>query len=248
MGSDSFYRTSATNAVLLGAMLLRFILPSAAVAALASASASAAPTLAPLKHCYVVAQDDETQREAISIAGSGFSSRSIVDIFVDEIHVASPQALYDGTVAGGSVLAPFIESGQRKFTVRLAEQNNALNTVTATSLVTRFSVEQTPKSARTNQYVRFSGRGFTGPGPIYAHYLFAGKSRRTVKIAVPRGDCGTFSVRRKQFSFTKRPRVGAWTIQFDQAPIYSPLTATKVPLVINVKKAPKIKRRPVRVR
>src|SRR4051794_10685354 len=127
MGSDSFYRTSATNAVLLGAMLLRSMFLGAVVAALVATSASAAPTLAPLKRCYVVAQETDTQREAISIAGSGFSSRSIVDILVDDIHVASPQALYDGTVVGGSVRAPFIESGQRAFTVRLAEQNNPAN-------------------------------------------------------------------------------------------------------------------------
>jgi hypothetical protein len=245
MGSDSFYRTSATNAVLLGAMLLRFILPSAAVAALLIAPVAEAATLDQLKRCYVVAQ--QNQQEPVKIVGSGFSKRSTVDVYVDETIVTSTTASYDGTVSG-NVLAPLIDVGQRPFTVRLAEQGDPVNTVSATSLVTRFSVEQSPKAAKTDQHVRFSGRGFTGPGPIYGHYVFAGRSRRTVKIAVPTGDCGTFSVRRKQFPFAKRPRVGAWTIQFDQARLYSPVTPARVPMTIKVSRAPKIKPKRARVR
>src|SRR3954447_12303011 len=155
MGSHSFYRTSATNAVLQRAMFLRSMLLGAVVAALVPASASAA-TVDALKRCYVVAQ--EKQRESISITGRGFTQRSIVDVFVDDIVQISPppQALYDGTVVG-TIPAPFVDAGERAFTLRLAEQNNPANVASWTSKVTRFSVEQIPKAAKTDKRVRFRG-------------------------------------------------------------------------------------------
>ena len=83
--------------------------------------------------------------------------------------------------------------------------------------------------------MRFRGRGFTDlTRPVYAHYVFAGKSQKTVRLGMPTGDCGLFSVRRKQFPFKKSPRVGVWTIQFDQASSYDPKAAVRVPMTIKV--------------
>jgi hypothetical protein len=226
-------------------MFVRSMLLGAAVAALASAPASATVTLDPLKRCYVVAQAD--QREPLDIVGRGFTARSTVDVFIDDILQSSPKALYDGTVTG-SLPAPFVEFGQRDFTLRLAEQDNPDNTIAQTSKVTQFSVEQVPKSARTDDRVRFTGRGFTGTGPVYAHYVFGGKSKKTVLLRVPKGACGTFSARRKQFPFAKRPKVGTWTIQFDQVPDYDPQATAKVRMTIKVKRAPKIKPKRARAR
>ncbi len=71
--------------------------------------------------------------------------------------------------------------------------------------------------------MRFRGRGFTDPTTaIYAHYVFAGRSQKTVRIGMPEGDCGLFSVKRRQFPFKKSPRIGVWTIQFDQEKVYNP--------------------------
>jgi hypothetical protein len=227
-------------------MLLRSILTGAAFAALIPASASAAPTIDPLKRCYVAAQ--ETQREYVIVTAAGFTPLSTVDVYIDDIlQENSPRALFDGKLTG-QLQAPFVDSGQRAFTVRLAEQGNAANTAAAVSKVTRFSVEQVPKEAKTDDRVLFRGRGFTAVAPdlitrlpVYAHYIFGGKSKRTVTLGVPKGDCGTFSVRRKQFPFQKRPLVGVWTIQFDQLPYYDPNARAKVPMNIRVHRAPKIK-------
>ena len=119
----------------------------------------------------------------------------------------------------------------------MTERDNPLNTLLATSKVTRLYVEQRPARAATSDRVRFRGAGFLKDAPVYAHYVFAGKSRRTVRIGRPRGDCGTFSVRRKQFPFRKNPRVGVWTIWFDQEARYSPKTEVRVPLIIRVRPA-----------
>jgi hypothetical protein len=143
------------------------------------------------------------------------------------------------------VPAPFIEDGQRVFSLRVTEQDHPNNTVIAFAKVTRLSVEQVPARARTGQRVRFRGRGFTDlTRPVYAHYVFAGKSRSTVRVGFPEGDCGLFSIRRKQFPFKKSPRRGVWTIWFDQERVYNPQAAVRVPLTIKVR--PRI--RPQRAR
>jgi hypothetical protein len=225
-------------------MLSRVPILGVALAALAAAPASAAPTLEPLNPCYVAATPE--QREFVEVKGFGFTALETVDIYVDNIQqTEAPIANYDKSLSG-SIQAPFIEEGQRVFTLRLVERNHPLNTVTATSKVTRLSVEQKPERARTRDRVRFRGRGFMKPGPVYAHYVFAGKSRRTVRMGMPRGDCGTFSVRRRQFPFKKSPRVGEWTIWFDQVEHYDPRAAVRVPLIIRVK--PRIKPQRAQVR
>src|SRR3954452_12279863 len=219
-------------------MLLRSITLGAALAVLAAAPAVAAPALAPLKPCYVAAQED--QREFVKVDATGFTPLATVDIFVDDILQPAPapdepRAAFTGELHG-MVRAPFLESGQRLFSLRLTERDMPVNTVTGVATVTRLAVEQVPERASTADRVRFKGRGFTERAPVYAHYVFAGKSRKTVRLGLPTGDCGLFSVKRKQFPFKKSPRVGVWTIQFDQLERYHPQAPVRVPLRIKVKK------------
>jgi hypothetical protein len=229
-------------------MLLRTLLLTTAFAAIGAAPAAALPELQPLKPCYVAAQEE--QREFVVIDGKGFTPFAFVDIYVDDTlqPKTNPeaQASFDGTLKG-SVQAPFTDSGQRTFTLRVAERANTDNTVTAMAKVTRLSVEQLPAKASTRERVRFRGRGFTTrvpgpvpdttvPAPVYAHYVFAGKSRKTVRIGTPTGDCGLISSKRRQFPFKKSPQVGVWTIQFDQEAVYNPKAAVRVPLTIRVRK------------
>jgi len=236
-------------------MLLRTTLLAAAFAVLgtvpASAQTAAVPFLDGLKPCYVAATD--SQREYVPVSGHNFTPYAMVDIYIDDIlqtippPLPQPQVNFDGSLAG-SVPAPFIEEGQRTFTLRATEHGTA-NTAIATSKVTRLSVEQSPGVAGTSDRVRFRGRGFTAlDKPVYMHYVFAGKSRRTIEIGLPTGDCGLFSVKRKQFPFKKSPQVGVWTIQFDQKPYYDPKASPRVPLTVKVHRAPKVKPRSARAR
>jgi hypothetical protein len=218
-------------------MLKRPMLLGAALAVLLSSSASAAVTLEPLQSCYVAAQPDQLQLVGVNV--HGLTPSSTADVFVDEIASGTATASLDGE-ASGTVRAPYIPSGERPFTVRVTEHDAPLNTVTAMSRVTAFRVTQTPKSAKTTQRVRFRGRGFTQPYKyVFAHYVFAGKSKKTVQLAYPQGACGTFNVKRLQFPFKHRPTTGSWTIQFDQEPIYNPMASAQVRMTIKVKRAPK---------
>jgi hypothetical protein len=240
-------------------MLLRTLLLTAAFAAIGAAPAAALPQLQPLKPCYVAAQED--QREFVVVNGLNFTPFAYVDIFLDDTLQPTPvapepepQATFDGTLAG-SVQAPFTDSGQRQFTLRVSERANSNNTASAVAKVTRLSVEQLPAKASTRERVRFRGRGFTNrvpgpvpdttvPAPVYAHYVFAGKSRKTVRIGTPTGDCGLISSKRQQFPFKKSPQVGVWTIQFDQEAVYNPKAAIRVPLTIRVRRETVKPRRP----
>jgi hypothetical protein len=220
-------------------MLKRPMILGAALAALHCVPASAqAPKVDGLKPCYVSAGPLETQREPVSVRATNFTKLSTVDILVDETLQATAAVDFTGAVVG-SVPAPFIASGQAPFTLRVAEKDNAMNTASQMSLVTAFSVSQTPKVSKTKQRVRFRGRGFVDSTYVYAHYLFRGIPRKTVQIAYPEGPCGTFDEKRRQFPFKRKPDRGTWTIQFDQVPNYDPRTKTKVTMNINVKRAPK---------
>jgi hypothetical protein len=240
--SASFYRTSGADAVLFSiAMVLRASLVALALTAATAAPAAAAPELDPFpKPCYVVA--DEDQREFVPVVGRNFTPLQPVELYLDDIQALdTPDATWEGEL-NGSVPAPFVEAGQRVFTLRATEAGNLENSVTISGKVTRLSVRQIPRRAATSDRVRFEGRGFTEPGPVYAHYVYGGRSRKTVRIGMPTGDCGLFSVKRRQFPFKKSPRVGVWTIQFDQQRRYSPKARVRLTLTVRVERQVKRER------
>ena len=83
---------------------------------------------------------------------------------------------------------------------------------------------------------RFSGRGFTAGGLVFAHYVFAGVSHKTVRIGRTHGACGRFSRKMRQFPFKHSPKVGTWTIQFDQQRRYDPDAEVLVRLTVKVRR------------
>jgi hypothetical protein len=230
-------------------MLLRSTLLATVFAALCAAPAFAQDppvptTLDALKPCYVAAQ--EKQRELVEVKGHGFTAFALIDVYIDDVLVpptpgAEPQADVDGNLTG-SVPAPFIDEGERSFVLRTTEQGTGKYAIQS-SKVTRLSVSQTPPSAKTSQRVTFRGRGFTDLlKPVYMHYVYGGKSKKTIQIGLPTGDCGLFKVKRKQFPFKKSPQTGVWTIQFDQERRYNAAASPRVPLTIKVKKTIKPRR------
>ncbi len=70
---------------------------------------------------------------------------------------------------------------------------------------------------------------------MFGHYARRGRLRRTVRLARPQGPCGTFSVRRRMIP-VRRPALGLWTLQIDQARVYrrEPMSAIWYTLDIEV--------------
>ena len=223
-------------------MLPRLLTASLLVAALgpAAATAAAEPVLAPLKPCYVAAQPAQT--EPVTISASGFEPFSYVDVYVDNVlqqppvGSAAPQADGLGNVTG-SVPSPYVPFGRQRFNLRLEQHDNPNNVADGISWVTALSVEQVPAQARTRARVRFRGHGFNELGPVYAHYVYKGRSHKTVRVATPHGACGTFSRRMRQFPFRHSPKVGTWTIQFDQQRHYGAQVDVSARLTVKVNRA-----------
>jgi hypothetical protein len=233
-----FYRTSAAHAVFLSMMVPRLLTASAlALLGPAAAVAAAQPNIEPLAPCYVAAQPSQTQ--PVSITAHGFMPNAPIDVFIDGRlqtpvpGTPAPQADPNGDVTG-TVPAPYVPLGVHPFTLQLTNHNVATETASASSFVTLLSVQQVPAQARTGARVRFRGRGFTAPGAVYAHYVYKGVSHKTVRLARPTGVCGSFARKIRQFPFKGRPKVGTWTIQFDQQPHYSATAPIFVRLPIKV--------------
>jgi hypothetical protein len=231
-------RTRRLGRPLAVALLAVFALPGAAHAA----------TLVPLKPCYVSVtsqQGGETRitREDMSITGSGFTPNAPVDLSIDGRLDRTVPADAAGNLAIPAIDSPYRRTGQRAFTLTAAEQGNPANSVTAQSNVTALALSLSPRLAQPSSKVRFRGRGFTGTGGVYAHYLFRGKLRKTVRLAAKAtGPCGTFSVRRRQIP-VRDPKLGKWTLQVDQDKAYSATpTGINVLLAITVQRVFKSKR------
>jgi hypothetical protein len=223
-------------------MVLRLLTASALAAALGPAAATAAvqPTIAPLAPCYVAAQPDQTQ--PIGISASGFAPLATLDVYVDNVlqtpPTGTPQAQADP--AGnftGTVPAPYIPLGVHRFALRIAEAANPSATASSIGWVTALTVEQIPAQARTRARVRFKGRGFTQPGPIYAHYVYKGHSHKTVRVVRRHGACGAFSRKMRQFPFHHSPKVGTWTIQFYPLGNLTPTPDVSARLTVKVNRA-----------
>ena len=214
-------------ACLAGALVVLGVAPAAGQAA----------ALNPLKPCYV----SVTQRtsgapkvvtEQIDLGGSGFTPGALVDVILDGKLDRTLQADTAGNLPPQLLQSPYQRRGQGTFALTAAERGNPLNTVTLPSRRVALKLDLTPKDAKPTKRIRFKGAGFTEQKAVWAHYLYKGKLRKTVrlvrKIANP---CGTFSVRRKQLPI-KRPRrfLGRWRLQVDQQRKYS-----RAPAGVNVR-------------
>lgn len=187
---------------------------------LLASGAAAEPVLTPIKPCYVSVQVQPGTfvSEPMLVGGSGFAPDTAVDILVDGFTaVPAARAGADGVLVPRQAYPPVVRSGVQPFMVTVLPvlAPEYAMPLSLSSRIAALTVAVKPKRARPSQTVRFSGRGFTGSGALYGHYLFHGALKRTVRLApAPRTRCGAFAVRRPQFPF--QPRKGVWTLQVDQ--------------------------------
>lgn len=185
---------------------------------LTAAPAAAAPVLAPLKPCYVTVQTSpETfASEPLTVGGSGFTPGATVTVTVgEEVRGSGLLVGADGMLPTLMTDSPFAIDGERFFTVKAVEDTGAAQMASLEAIASPLAVDVRPRRAAPSKKVTFSGRGFTEPRGVFAHYLRGGKLRRTVKLAKKTaGACGVFTARRPQFPF--KPEKGVWRVQIDQ--------------------------------
>jgi hypothetical protein len=193
--------------------LNRWLALALVASAVMAAPAAAAPRLRnTLKPCYVSV--DRFVREPVAVDADGFTPGAKVRVTVDGVLAAAPTADSNGEISG-QVSAPWVSAGERAFTLQLAESDNPANTLVLYPRVSALWVGVTPARARPSRRVLFRGRGFTAARPVFAHYWFHRRLRRTVSLGRPVGDCGLFAVRTRQIPL-RNPRPGRWTVVFDQ--------------------------------
>jgi hypothetical protein len=189
------------------------------------AAAHAAQLDQPLRPCYATTQALDPQgnvqdvSEPVKIKASGFTPDALVDIAIDgavvATNVATDASGAIGTLSPTELTAPFMATGQREFTVTITEQGNPDNVVTATAHTTALGVNVKPRATKPFKQVRWKGRGFTADKAIYAHWVYKGKVRKTVRMSRDPGLCGTFEKKTPQIPVAARE--GRWTVQFDQS-------------------------------
>jgi hypothetical protein len=210
---------------------VRVTLVTAAVLFGLAAPAQAQVVMDPLKPCYVSDGDLPTERETIHVHATGFTPDSALTLSIDGAVVDHGKSDPFGAVTA-FVPAPFQGQDQRTFTLTVTEDLNDEHFATATQWVTNLGVTLKPRRARPSRRIRFTGRGFTAAAPVFGHYVFGGKVRRTVRFArASTGPCGTFRAKRKQIP-VKRPATGQWLLQVDQQRKYAPIPATNAQRVL----------------
>ena len=162
----------------------------------AAATPAVAATVAPLKPCYVSAGDTREQRENVLIQGEGFTPEGFVDILVNGIVEAQPQADASGNISG-TIDAPFQDAGEVPFEIVVRDRINPLVSITLRSRVSALDARLRPRDAPSDSRVRMLGRGFTRlaadgrRAPLFAHYMFGGTWEKTVRLARrSKGRCG----------------------------------------------------------
>ena len=200
------------------------------LAALA-APARAEVVMDPLKQCYVSDGVLATQRETIDVHAVGFSPLAVLTLQIDGATVDTGISDAFGETTAHEP-APFQGRSERSFTLAVFENLNHNNAALATSRVTNLAVSLRPRRARPSRRVRIKGRGFTADAPVFGHYVFGGKVRKTVRfVDRPVLPCGVFDTRGRQIP-VRKPRIGVWTLQVDQQRRYSPQPETNAQRVI----------------
>jgi hypothetical protein len=216
-------------------MTARLIAATVALLLAPAAAASGQVQVQPLDPCYAAAGVLERERQGVAVSASGFPANAPIDVLVDgEVQIQGHADPY-GVVSGVTVLAPYVPRGERRFTVTVRQTTEPAVAASARSRVTNLAVTLKPTRARPSRRVRYRGRGFLADQPVWAHYVFNGKARKTVRLVRrPERPCGSFSVRRRQIP-VERPRTGEWLVQVDQRRDYVANPGTNwVHVLINV--------------
>ena len=207
------------------------------------------PTLDPLKPCYVSAAQAPTQRETIDVHATGFTPASprrrctIDGVARGDRRRRTSTATVDGRRRRRRSRA----TGERPFTLALTERENPANAVTAhVEGHAASSVELRPRAAPTvaSACASAAAASRSRRAGLRALRVRAARCARRCGSARRRpAPAGSSRVKRRQIPVQESPRVGVWTMQFDQQRALRPEGRDRaVPLPIDPTVAASVKR------
>jgi hypothetical protein len=75
-----------------------------------------------------------------------------------------------------------------------------------------------PVNGKPNKVVTWQFTGFLNDAPIYGHYLYQRKEKKTVRFGSGQGPCGTLTKRAVRFPIKNPKNFGTWEIRVDSNP------------------------------
>jgi hypothetical protein len=207
--------------------LRRAALPLAAAAPTVAAPGAYAAEIRTLP-CVAYVAGDQT----LPILATGFTPNGLVRVFTRSAAARTPRALgvapanAMGAFAMSALPPPFVPPDRNRQTFSLIgyDTTNPASPIVATFRfeVVRFGLTRSPLPSRPRQRVTFTARGFRPGRPVYVHFRFAGRTRRTVNLGVARPPCGIASERLP--ALPARIRYGTWEVYVDQSRRFSQRT------------------------
>lgn len=200
------------------------VLPVAALAA-AATPAQAAPTIKTMP-CVPYVKGESIR---IPIFADGFTPGSLVRVYTNT-GTKPPQLLMSapadarggfGTEAAPPLPWPLDRNVQTFNLFGEDRTNPAAPNIAASQFRTvRFGLTSNPSTPkRPGQRVTYTARGFKVGAPVYIHFRFAGKTRRSVRLGVAEGPCGVVS--RRMRALPTKVRYGNWTTYTNQSKKFS---------------------------
>ena len=204
------------------------ILAGALAAAAAPAGAAVVETLPCVQY--------SAGEESMPIMGTGFSPNGLVTLSTTTPSDPDPAPLTSAPVDARGVFArattpPPLASpavNLQSFNLIATDTTNPAAPVQLAPIpfqVVRFGMTMTPAPKRPAQVVTFTARGFTPGKPVYVHFRFRGRTRRTVRLGVASGPCGIVSKRMRAMPTTAY--VGQWATYTNQSTQWSGRPAWK---------------------
>lgn len=104
-------------------------------------------------------------------------------------------------------------------TLTFTATDNFEPSITATASVPTVAFgSNLPVKGKPNKVVNWEFAGFLNNAPIYGHYLYERKEKKTVRFGSGQGPCGTLSKRAVRFPIKKPKNFGTWEIRIDSNP------------------------------
>lgn len=195
------------------------VLPVVAVAAAATPAQAATITTVP---CFPYVRGADTK---LPIVATGFTPGSFVRVYMSPANKPPAIATSTNADAAGAFglqafppsFAPFNRNLQTFNLIGEDRTNPAAPIVGASTFqMARFGLTSSPSSPkRPKQKVKYTARGFTAGKPVYIHFRFGGKTRKTVKLGVAKGPCGIVS--RRMSAVPTKVRYGDWRTYTNQS-------------------------------
>jgi hypothetical protein len=154
------------------------------------------------------------------LAGSGYTPERAMTVAYEGLTTTFyPNS--SGALPGNdesAITMPEYDSYTPKTLTFVATDNiNPANTASVSVPTVKFG-SNLPVKGKPNKVVTWEFAGFLNSAPIYGHYLYERKEKKTVRFGSGEGPCGTLSKRAVRFPIKKPKNFGTWEIRIDSNP------------------------------